>query len=311
MPWIAFAHEQSPTTKFDYDLDYTAMLTPRIIVQSLRRKHYLVFLVAIISIILKVQIILAPGLCKLETGEVSKDVHVKVLDLFNITKLGNQSGETSVYYMAQAIYNFDTRPPFGINITQNLAYQTFEAIDGFRGTLNARLATKVDGYFTERQCFKLRNYSYTEIPTSPLSWNRGSSSTFPFVHVFSINLRLWFEGCQEPILVDELRRGLDFAQSRENTGQMGYWSSHSALARSIRCTQLRQEESRSSSQSLYFALRFGNIYPNSSTTFLTSVSAVLCSSEMWMSKVQVVDDGVNPIVTPLPDEVKTPVIANL
>ncbi|KAK2770102.1 hypothetical protein CKAH01_04445 [Colletotrichum kahawae] len=182
MPWIAYGHTQSlRTNSHDFDLDYTSMFSPTILIQSLRRRHYLVFLVVVISVVLKIQIVLAPGLYSLEVIEVTEKVDIEILDLFNTTKEAARSLETSPYYMALAIHTFDMQPPFGVN--QHVAYQTFQNIDGSRGSVHERLEAVVDG--------------------------------------------------------------------------------------------------------------------------------VLCSSRSWTSEVKVVDDGINPIVTPLTDKAKTPVIANL
>ncbi|KAF6811233.1 hypothetical protein CPLU01_15152 [Colletotrichum plurivorum] len=124
MSWIAFGDEHSRTDEFDYNLDYTAMMAPTIVTQSLRRKHYLVFLVVIISLILRVQIVIAPGLFKLEKAEVSEGVRIEVLDVFNGAEDSIGSNKTNAYHMTHAVHNFGMPPPFGINITQNVAYQT-------------------------------------------------------------------------------------------------------------------------------------------------------------------------------------------
>lgn len=312
MPWIAFAQQKSRMNSFDHDIDYTSILTPTIIIRSLRNKHYLVFLAVIISLILKIQIVLAPGLFKLEMVEVSKDIQIMLLDVFNTTKEASQYDETSPYYMAHAIQNFDMSPPFGINITHNVAYQTFKTMHGPRGTLETRIETKVDGLFTKRECFELESYSYAQIPTSPDKWNPDTNDTFLYVDIYSMALSLWFKDCQQPVFVDELARESEgFWMNGDNLETVGYWASHSALAKPIRCAQLRQSGSNSSIQSLYFASRFDQTSRNSSEAILLGLSAVLCSSDMWMSKLRVMDDGVNPIVTPLEDEVKTPIDMNL
>ncbi|KAK1496427.1 hypothetical protein CCUS01_02774 [Colletotrichum cuscutae] len=150
MPWIAFSHESLSTKNSDNDkLDYTAMLPPKVWIESWRRKHYLVFLVAIISIALKIQIVLAPGLYSVQTIEAGTPVDIEILDSFNTTVPPWRMQDTSPYYIARAISNFDMGYPFGVN--ERISYQTFKS------------KTTVAGLSTETQCLKLENYSYSEI----------------------------------------------------------------------------------------------------------------------------------------------------
>ncbi|KAJ0382560.1 hypothetical protein COL922a_012304 [Colletotrichum nupharicola] len=300
MPWISYGHQQSPhINPGDFDLDYTAMLSPAILIQSLRRKHYLVSIIVVISVVLKVQIVLASNLYSLEFIRVSESVDIEILDVFNTTAKAVRTEDTSPYYIAHGTKNFEMRPPFGI--TQNIAYQTFQTVDGSRGTLDEPLEVVVDGYFTEARCLKLESYSHLEIPEDS---NEPNS--------YSIGLKLWFQSCEQPALVDELgHERVTAVWDPDREENRTHWVGHTALGESRACAQLSQEEDQTDIQSLYFAARFGKSTGNSSTPVLLDVAGVLCSARSWISKVQVVDNGTDPLIKPLQDAIKTPVAANL
>ncbi|KAF4887774.1 hypothetical protein CGCF415_v014710 [Colletotrichum fructicola] len=300
MPWISYGHQQSPhINPGDFDLDYTAMLSPAILIQSSRRKHYLVFIIVVISVVLKIQIVLASSLYSLEFIRVSESVDIEILDVFNTTAKAVRTEDTSPYYIAHGTKNFEMRPPFGI--AQNIAYQTFQTVDGSRGTVDAPLEVVVDGYFSEARCLKLESYSHLEIPEDS---NEPNS--------YSIGLKLWFQSCEQPILVDELdHERVTAVWDPDREENRTHWVGHTALSESRACAQLSQEEDQTDIQSLYFAARFGKSSGNSSTSVLLDVAGVLCSARSWISKVQVVDNGTDPLIKPLQDAIKTPVAANL
>ncbi|KAI3530477.1 hypothetical protein CSPX01_14810 [Colletotrichum filicis] len=146
-----------------------AMLLPKVLYQALKRRHYFVFIVVIISISLKTQIVLAPDLFSINPINATEAINIDILDSFNtnvtinrVTFVGDQVPEdSSPYHMAQAVANFRMEYPFGI--AENISYQTFKSWNGSRGTVNSPVEAIVDGYFTETQCLKLKNHSYSDI----------------------------------------------------------------------------------------------------------------------------------------------------
>ncbi|KAF4927296.1 hypothetical protein CGCF245_v013244 [Colletotrichum fructicola] len=291
MPWMAYRRAQERGTNEDiYDLDYTAMLSPAILFQSLKRKHYFVFLICFVSLILKIQIVLAPSLYSLAAIRVSEPAEVQVLNSFNTTAPATTYTEGSAYYTAKALVNFDMRFPFGVN--GNLAYQTFKFSNGTaRGTTSSPLSVDVDGYFSKIECLKMEDYTASAPVVSSFNY-----------HTFNVSLT--FPGCdaQVPVISDRILWDKNKTAKGQTTGN---WVVTNSVGKP--CPNLPQQFN----QSLYYAARFGGSTKNASQPDFLNVAAVLCTSTGWVSKVRVVDDGVSPNVTELAYVVKTPVTADL
>ncbi|WYZ35372.1 hypothetical protein EsH8_X_000019 [Colletotrichum jinshuiense] len=266
------------------------MLSPVVIFQSLKRGHYFVFLAAIATLVLKIQIILAPSLYSLAVIRIAEPVQVQLLDSFNRTAPPQQYTDGSAYYMAKALDNFDMRFPFGV--TENLSYQTFKFGNGTaRGTISNPLMVVVDGYFSKMECLKMEDYTASEPTVTNINY-----------HTFDVDLT--FPGCGTRVPVKSDR--ILWNKNRTERGDItGNWVVNTTSAKP--CPNLPQQNN----QSLYYAARFGPSAKNSSQPAFIDVAAVLCTSTDWVSKVQVVDDGINPIVTVLHDQAKTPVNSDL
>ncbi|KAF9871300.1 hypothetical protein CkaCkLH20_11221 [Colletotrichum karsti] len=291
MPWIAHRRSQLLGTQTDvYNLDYTAMLSPMILFQSFRNKHYLVSCIAIVSLILKLQIVLAPGLYSLANVRVAEPTGVQLLDSFNTTTRTTQVTDGSAFYMFKALDSFNMRYPFGV--TEDLAYQTFKFANGTaRGSTDAPLSVVVDGYFSEMQCLKLEDYEASDPVVSSRDY-------------YAYNVSLKFPGCDQRI-TSETDRIMWTDRLNKNAGSVGNWVMKMTVGKP--CSNLPQQNN----QSLYFATRLGPSASNSSQPAFIDFAGVLCTSTSWVSKVQVIDDGVSPKVTALSDEAKIPVVADL
>ncbi|KAJ0363702.1 hypothetical protein COL26b_012819 [Colletotrichum chrysophilum] len=266
------------------------MLSPAILFQSLKRKHYFVFLICFVSLILKIQIVLAPSLYSLAAIRVSEPAEVQVLNSFNTTAPATTYTEGSAYYTAKALVNFDMRFPFGVN--GNLAYQTFKFSNGTaRGTTSSPLSVDVDGYFSKIECLKMEDYTASAPVVSSFNY-----------HTFNVSLT--FPGCdaQVPVISDRILWDKNKTAKGQTTGN---WVVTNSVGKP--CPNLPQQFN----QSLYYAARFGGSTKNASQPDFLNVAAVLCTSTGWVSKVRVVDDGVSPNVTELANVVKTPVTADL
>ncbi|KAK2042927.1 hypothetical protein LZ31DRAFT_566944 [Colletotrichum somersetense] len=291
MPWIAEYRARKLGKDADvYDLDYTAMLSPVVLFQSLKRGHYFVFLASVAALVLKIQIVLAPSLYSLATVRITEPVQVQLLDSFNTTAPPQQYTDGSAYYMAKALDNFDMRFPFGV--TRDLSYQTFRFGNGTaRGSAGAPLTVVVDGYFSKMECLKMESYAASEPTVTSRDY-----------HTFDVDLT--FPGCDArvPVVSDRILWTRNRTVRGETTGN---WVVN--VTAGMPCANLP----RQNNQSLYYAARFGPSARNSSQPAFLDVAAVLCTSTDWVSKVQVADDGINPIVTVLDGQAKTPVDSDL
>ncbi|KAF9876659.1 hypothetical protein CkaCkLH20_06067 [Colletotrichum karsti] len=314
MPWIALRRGQP----LDPDLDYTAMLMPAVLYQSLRRKHWLVFLVSVTSLLLRAEIVLAPGLFRLAPIRVREPVDIKTRDSFNLNwSTADYYRETLIgYYAARAIHDFDMAYPFGV--TGEAAYQTFQLTkDGSRGTTTAPLRTEVDAFFTNMTCLKLESYSVTNIQnasTSSTTGNLQPSETYG--RYYFANVSLLFEGCQQevPIRVatsDRPRTGGDKALLTTGNFENSWYVINSLEPLPRPCPGLPQQHP----QFLYYAGQFERFKNGNSTASQRvehkTLGAVLCSQTAWVSKAEVDDDGISPNVTALDGTPTTPVETDL
>ncbi|GKT93963.1 hypothetical protein Ct61P_11813 [Colletotrichum tofieldiae] len=286
MPWFALRWRQ-PDGGNALSLDYLSMLSPVVLIRSIREKHYLVSLVAIVSVILKVQIVLAPGLFSFTTINVPASVELHTHDSFALAmdSEAETQKDTSAWYMGMAIRNFDMLYPFGV--TDKIAYQTFGTSSGnSRGTVDEPVIAVVDGVFTDLHCLQLAGYSITDQKPGELTTD--------------LQVDLHFPGCDGPIRMEHRKLALNPVN-----GNVTYWAIESNRTRS--CPGLAQD----TPPFLYYGAVFKPTLTNSSLFRFESAGAVLCEPRTWLSKVQVTDDGVAPKVTLLQNQAKTPVLANM
>ncbi|KAH0425415.1 hypothetical protein CcaCcLH18_10963 [Colletotrichum camelliae] len=297
MPWIALHSGSLTLDKSMATLDYTSMLLPTVLIQSISRKHHLLSLVTVTSMILMAQIALVPGLFSLAAVRVEHDAAIEILDSFDIeTDFANISTipkDSSAFYAATAIWDFDIAYPFGVNGL--VAYQTFRSRGGesgaSRGTAAEPLKAVVDGVFAGLQCLELKSYS---------SILGAKSFTYDMRPVYALDVELHFEGCDKVITVKQeyisVTGGLKPAQ----------WQVDNSLSPDNFCSELPQKNR----QFMYFAAQFGPSATNSSLPALKKAAALICAPSAWLSKVEVLDDGLSPNVTLLPNQKTTPIAAN-
>ncbi|KAF6827142.1 hypothetical protein CMUS01_09124 [Colletotrichum musicola] len=272
-PWIAL-HSRGLSLDEDIaTLDYTSMLLPTALVQSLRRKHYVLSLVIVTSIVLIAQVALAPGLFSLAAVRVEYDTDIQTLDSFDAeTRYPDNSTvktETSAFYMVSAIRDFDMAHTFGV--TDVVAYQTFGSrrggVDGSRGTVREPLRALVDGLFAEVQCLKLKSHS-----------------VLASIEVF------------HPCLFITPTRGRI----------KGQWLTKNGLPPEMACSGLPQKNT----QFVYYAALFAPSATNASRPGIHKAAALVCTSDAWLEKVEVTDDGISPNVPLLPNQERRPIAAN-
>ncbi|CAH0052270.1 unnamed protein product [Clonostachys solani] len=259
-------------------LDYTSMVLPKVLITAFKSQHYFVFLVTLVSVILKVQIVLSSGLFYIETIPIEKMVDVQVLDSFHTAADGQSkvsTPKTTSYYNAQAVRDFGFSYPFGV--TKEAAYQTFQHgnnISSSRGTKESPLTAVVDGFFTEVDCLLLQNYTVAGI-TAP--GGSMGNETYP-----SPIFDLKFEDCERTIRIEPSFFGAHNGPS---------WVMGTPPGDPRPCASLPQQHD----QFLHFTAILR-------TPIIAAAAAVLCAPRSWVSKVQITDDGISPNLTVLENQ---------
>ncbi|KAL0931215.1 uncharacterized protein CTRU02_213950 [Colletotrichum truncatum] len=304
MPWIAHHRKQSlEDEKNGYTLDYTAMLMPVVVYQSLRRKHFLVFLVTLASILLRVLIVLAPSLYSLANIEVPRSVDIQLLDSFNTTdrpvdELTDVPGLVRSFYLSLALRNFELQRPFGLGT--DVAYQTFTSRNGTaRGTVSAPLTAVVDGIFADTHCSKLESWT-----ASPFRLEDPQPNNY--YYFYEADASLQFEGCDTPVDLGEIKVSL----KKDNKTITDEWLPIRQLdfgwLQTRPCPNLPQQ----GDQWVYYTARAKPQSNAARAPSLIDVAAVVCTSTSWVSKLRVADDGINVNTTLVPGEAKRPFTAS-
>ncbi|KAF6806488.1 hypothetical protein CMUS01_14351 [Colletotrichum musicola] len=294
MPAIAISGDEE-LHEHIYSLNYPSLMYAKAIFEAIRQKHHLVYLTSFISLLLKVQIALAPGLFNLIDYQVESKTAVDLLDLFNTTgdfgdgysRTGR--GDMSPWYITRAMRDFSMLYPFGVSST--VAYQTFRmsnpgSSDG-RGTTETPLKIIVNGLFLEAHCQKLENLSFVRMED-------------PTEEYLSLRYEfdLLFEGCDAAFPVT-------FYQERYMINNSYLWHFDQEDS-SARCPSLSND-----SGFIYFAGIFDTANSNDSSVEFSHAAAILCSPVAWIQEVEVSDDGINPSINVLPNATKSPVAADM
>ncbi|KAH7001325.1 hypothetical protein EDB80DRAFT_616724 [Ilyonectria destructans] len=288
MPWMAIKTGQS-LGPAGYSLDYTQMLSPMVLIQSLRRKHLFVFLVATASLILKVQVVLSPSLYQIKTTRSTQPVEVQVLDSFAVTDDFSNATGTAPYYNARALQNFDMMFPFGV--TKEGSYQTFKLAKQAattRGTANTPLTVTVDGVFTEITCLELETHSVSK------------ASVNGRYHNLTIDLQ--FKNCEQSVSIENK---FIWAPADKDDVQV-YWTVETQFEPKYPCSSLP----RQNPNFVYFAGYYKPSAQNMSLPHLNTSAAVICSPIAYTSKVKIVDDGTSPKLSTLPSQDNTTIKSN-
>ncbi|KAI9170673.1 hypothetical protein HJFPF1_00143 [Paramyrothecium foliicola] len=283
MPWMC-AKAGQVLGREEYEMDYTQKLFPSVLSQSLRRRHYIVFFATTISIILKGQIILAPGLFRSATVNVSRATNVRVFNSFRTDDDLEVRSDKGAWYNARAIQDFGMEFPYGV--TSDLAYQSFVPADqtgNVRASVDRPMKAVVDASFVITECRQMVNFS----TTSRAAEGRVEG-------YYDVTILAQFDTCEEPVTI-------------ENSGLMSgarYWVSNKELKNSQPCSSLPQQHP----QFVYFSGMCEET--NNSVPRLVNCGAVICTSIAWLSKVEIIDDGINPNVSLLSDGDSLPLKTN-
>lgn len=273
-PW--FSLQRGDARADDYTLDYTEMLLPVLLFQSIKRKHFLVFVTAATTLTLKVQIALSSSIFQTSFIQFPQRIDVQIQDSFQETPKDYEGAQIDSMAYVRAIQRFGLDLPFGVS--SECAYQTFKALDSDGNEFNASpeesLVVAVDGLFMDTECLSLEDYAVSVVePEEPWTNN--------------IMVDLQFQNCAQKIRFPVRRKGYTYYTG--NGGGVEFLNGTRQP-----CTSLPQQNEPSVHISLDFSTS-----PNDASVGQISCVAALCSSRAWISKVEVVDDGITRKVSPL------------
>ncbi|KAH9237608.1 hypothetical protein K456DRAFT_33096 [Colletotrichum gloeosporioides 23] len=232
-------------------------------------------------------IVLVPSLYQLDQVRVIEPVDLHILDAFQKPDINLDQdlyGDTSALYLSRALHTFNMSQPFGV--TQNLSYQRFEP----RGSPTTPIKVVVDAAFPEIQCSKLQAYSVYKV--YPTSYRRPEN-----LYDHTLELSLDFEGCRKVSLWIS-----DVGTPSKSDSITDLWHINSTLTPARPCQNLPQQ----GRQFIYFAGTVGQSPSNSSRPDVVNGTAIICAPLIRLSKVQVIDDGINPIVDSVSQDSETP-----
>ncbi|KAF6823954.1 hypothetical protein CMUS01_10469 [Colletotrichum musicola] len=263
-PWYALYRSRLPN-KVECDLDYTSMILPTLLWRSLKRKHYFLFLVAMISLLFKIQIVLSPGLLRVVDAEVSENSTLLLRDIFNLPQIYSVDYEitTATYHVARNIFDFNTSYPFGV--TKEAAYQRFAE----RGTQTSPFTATVEALFMDFRCLKLKDYKVID------RIENNSTNELDFT------LEMDFEGCR---IAEWHIYNISHFASRSGDQ---YWIYNNTLSPEQRCSNIPRGR-----QFVYLIANFVSYIDNPG--WPEQVSAIICGSSVRLSKAEVRDDGIVP-----------------
>ena len=280
-PWIKMRRDQHLDPK-DYYLDYIEMLPPVALVESFKRRHFLAFSAVLTTFILKIQVVLSASIFQSVSSRETHSVSAIIWDSFSVPddlgdSLGGSSG-TSSYAQVLAVNTFNVSLPFGVSET--CAYQEFSR-DMSKYRPIDPLTVTVDGFFMDTECLLVEDCTTsTDQPEN----SPDRPPTLP-----SNNFVLGFEKCDHKFTLATQ----DIKEYRGDGSGLKGWYIEQLPDDERPCTSLPQEHP----QFLYFASKYNQPRQSQGEIDVEACAAVLCSGHSWTSKVEVVDDGINPKIT--------------
>lgn len=257
------------------------MLLPMVLLQSLRRKHFLVFFTTATAIVLRAQIALSSSILQSVLVQRHRPVDVEILDFFtdNADDLDFDDMDSGLdqYAYVNALQEFDMDLPFGVS--PECAYQTFIQLDaeGMPSQLepSESLTVTVDGLYAETSCLLLEDYNVSVLAE-------------PQLPNADLLLELRFEHCDQVVKVPP-----SGDQSPGRYHEMSWADRNNS--RPCPSPSLPQHNP----QFVYIITDFAESPKDPSRSQVANCIAALCSSVGWISKVNIVDDGISRTVLPL------------
>lgn len=312
MPWIQI---RQTLGQDGAHLDYMQMLLPTVFIHSLKRRHFLVFLSTLTSIVLKVQVVLSPGFFQTATVQASRPVEVEVLNSFNIDSSTSVYEGLGIDYMAynvaKTIQELGMEFPFGVN--SDTAYQTFKLpkeynVTDFRGTVHNPLEVLVDAISIGAECLLLETYNVSKPPMLPYN---SDDEFHRWYH--DIEMRVRFQTCEREITVEF--QAVTMASVKYTEHKASHWLttnihdmnplSRTSFSNGTSSTTSTIESNKHACASLpaphimSLVGLWGSSPKNATMPHLESFAATLCSIRAWKSKAKLLDDGIRPSLSPV------------
>lgn len=295
------------------DLDYTKLLPPMVLLESLKRRHLLVFFATIGSLLLKAQVVLSSGFFLTTSVQRSIPVEVDILDSF-VTNMDSFVADGAAYSVTSAVQDHGMQVPLGVD--SDGAYQTFKMqspwehdnVKSFRGTVDAQLEVPVDHVSVDTECLPLQSFDVFDPENLPFEADFGAWYK-------KIQVRLQFEACDEEITVS--MGNIITAQGPFLKNKATHWlvasggqgiedssqsASETGVIKGINLTRACPSLSQQGPMILYMLGLWGPSSEDESMPNLDTCSATLCYASAGISKATVVDNGIRPAVTVQPGE---------
>ncbi|CAG9993909.1 unnamed protein product [Clonostachys byssicola] len=277
-PWMTVHKDTTFSGHHITSLDYTSLILPKVMFLSLKRKDTLVCLASVLAILMKAQVVLSASLFYSKAVEHSFPLEIELLDSFQTKYESDFRYDKFTYFAAKAFHDFRMNLPFGI--TEEAAYQTFKPAGSdtvIRGTSDMPITVTVDALFTDIQCLPMKECesSVTRQPNNPY---------------YNYAFDLLFEGCDRPVHVE------DSVNWWSSESKMGSWTKGTIKETPPPCPSLPTQFH----PFVYVGQRGKD--QNGSMPVVTECAAIICSPTAWVSKVEIHDDGIKPVLRLLPDK---------
>lgn len=236
-------------------------------------------LTSILAILMKAQVVLSASLFYSKAVEHSSPLEIELLDSFQTRYEPDFRYDKFTYFAAKAFHDFSMNLPFGI--TEQAAYQIFKPAGSdtvIRGTSDMPITVTVDALFTDIQCLPMKESESSVTPHPKNSWQ------YNFVY------NLPFEGCDRPVHVEA------FVRRWYSEVEVGSWTRQTIKERPPPCPSLPAQ----SSPFVYLGQR--GKHQNGSMPDVTKCAAIICSPRAWVSKVEIHDDDIKPVLRVLSDK---------
>lgn len=277
----------------DDKLEYMDLIFPVALYRSLMQRHFLVFIAVATTVLLKLQIVLSSSIFQTTIIQTSRDADVLITSSFHNPWSGMNESEIpwtkqDVYAYSSALEHFDMDLPFGVS--PDYAYQTFLSLDldgvASRPDPQRPITAAVEGLFMDTECLLLEDMDYTVNLTEE-----------------SLAIAVRFKDCDTTFTRAIYFHEFDHFRDAPGT----FWGTEDArntgsgflLREDKPCAALPQQHP----QFVYYAMVLSPSPHNHSEPQISTIAGVICSSEAWMSTVEIVDDGISPNVSQPADAV--------
>ncbi|CAH0038044.1 unnamed protein product [Clonostachys rhizophaga] len=293
-PWMTVHKDTMFSGHHITSLDYTSLILPKVIFLSLKRKDFLVCLASVLAMLMKAQVVLSANLFYDKALRYSSPLEIELLDTFQTShELDSRSNNNkSTYFAARAFHDFHMNPPFGV--AEQAAYQTFKPAGSdtvTRGTSDMPITVTVDALFTDIQCLPMKEFESSVARFENTKTLKYDNSTLNFTSQrYRFTFDILFEGCDRPVHIN--------VTSRSSEVEDGSWTRQIVNETPTPCSSLPTQFP----SFVYLGHLEKLPEKNRSMPVVKRCAAIICSPTAWVSKVEIQDDGIKPVLRRLPDK---------